>query len=214
MDLARRTVTLLASIAAVSSGCSAIPADGVARGEVLFQNCSQCHGADGRGDSLVPAPQIAGLPAWYVSAQLTHFQGGIRGAHQDDVAGLKMRPMSRTLKSAKDVEAVAAYVASLPYDKPGATVAGGDSTKGQAAFATCTACHGADGAGNETLKAPPIRQLEDWYIVSQLGKFKDGIRGYSPADIPGAQMRGIAQGISDEVAMRDLAAYIHTLPAK
>lgn len=212
MVLARRTIAALALAASVSTGCSA-PSDGVARGEYLYKNCVQCHGTDGKGSDLVPAPQIAGLPAWYITAQVQKFRGGIRGAHPDDVGGLKMRPMSRTLKSEADVELVAKYVESLPHDKTPATVKG-DATKGKDAFATCSACHGADAAGNEALKAPPIRQLNDWYVVSQLGKFKSKVRGYSPDDAQGAQMTGIAGGLADEAAMRDLAAYLQSLPAK
>lgn len=217
MVLARRTITALTLAAgmlagAVAPGCSA-PTEGVARGEFLYKNCAQCHGVDGKGSDLVKAPQIAGLPAWYITAQVQKFRGGLRGAHPDDVAGLKMRPMSRTIKSAADVQLVADYVASLPHDKAPATVQG-DATKGKDAFATCSACHGQDGAGNEALKAPPIRQLNDWYVVAQLDKFKSGVRGYSADDTQGAQMRGIAGGLTDEAAMRDLAAYIQTLPAK
>jgi len=88
----------------------------------------------------------------------------------------------------------------------------GDVAKGQAAFALCAACHGADGSGNEAMKAPPLRQLDDWYVVSQIGKFKTGVRAYDPADTTGTMMKGIAGSVADEAAMRDLAAYIHTLP--
>jgi cytochrome c oxidase subunit II len=146
-----------------------------------------------------------------VSAQLKHFQHGLRGAHPDDAAGLKMRPMSRTLKSDADVDVVAEYVASLPHEKKERVLTTGDAAKGQAAFATCSACHGANGAGNEALKAPPIRQLDDWYIVTQLTKYKSGLRGYHKDDAQGQQMAGMAAGIADEAAMADLAAYIHTL---
>jgi cytochrome c oxidase subunit 2 len=212
MVLARWTLAALALTAVALPGCDA-PAEGAARGEYLYKNCVQCHGANGEGSALVHAPQIAGLPAWYVSGQLQKFRGGLRGAHPDDTAGLKMRPMSRTLKSVADVDSVAKYVEALPHSKPAVMVAG-DVAKGQAAFATCAACHGADGAGNEALKSPPIRQLEDWYIVLELGKFKGGIRGYSKDDAQGQQMAGIAAGIADEAAMRDLAAYIQTLSAK
>lgn len=211
---ARTLVAGLALVVAALSGCQTIPEGGVARGEVLFQNCTQCHGEGGEGSPLIPAPQIAGLPAWYVESQLLHFQNGIRGAHPDDILGLRMRPMSRTLKSDADVKVVAEYVATLPHAKVQATVTGGDAAKGQVAYATCTACHGADGTGNEALKAPPIRQLEDWYVVAQLGKFKAGHRGYREDDTTGAQMRGIAQGLADEQVMRDLAAYLHTLPSQ
>lgn len=212
MVLARRTTVALA-LAVLAAGCSAIPAEGTARGEVLYKNCAPCHGADGLGQPDITVPQIAGLPAWYVTAQVTKYQNGLRGAHADDQEGLRMRPMSRTLKSEKDVQAVAAYVATLPHAKREATVHDGDVAKGQVAFATCSACHGADGAGNETLNAPPIRQLQDWYVVKQLGKFKSGVRAYDPADATGAQMKAIAGGIADEAAMKDLAAYLQTLPA-
>ena len=210
---ARSTVALAAVAVLAASGCQTLPESGVARGEVLFQNCAPCHGADGNGSTLVWAPQIAGLPAWYVETQLTHFQNGLRGAHPDDVEGLKMRPMSRTIKSEADNKVVAEYVATLPHARNGASVTG-DAAKGQAAYGVCTACHGPDGAGNEALKAPPIRQLDDWYVVKQLGKFKGGLRGYDGADTSGSQMAGIAKGVADEQTMRDLAAYLQTLPAQ
>lgn len=210
---ARTLVAGMALLAAALSGCQSIPQGGVARGEVLYKNCVQCHGDQGQGSPLIPAPQIAGLPAWYVEAQVLHFQNGMRGAHPDDISGLRMRPMSRTLKSDADVKVVAEYVASLPHQKTPMTVQG-DAAKGQASYGTCSACHGADGAGNEAMKAPPIRQLDDWYLVAQLAKFKAGQRGYHADDTAGAQMRGIAAGLADEQVMRDLAAYIHTLPSK
>lgn len=211
MPLARGALAALAFAALAASGCSSLPADGTARGEALYKYCVTCHGENGEGNTLVNAPRIAGLPAWYIEAQVLHFQNGARGAHEADVEGLKMRPMARNLKSDQDVAVVAAYVASLPKAKGPATVKG-DVEKGKAAFATCTACHGADGAGNEQLKAPPIRQLDDWYVATQLGKFKSGVRGYDARDTQGQQMGGIAKGIADEAAMNDLAAYIQTLP--
>lgn len=212
MVTARPSLVVMALVASVASGCaSELPSDGAARGEALFKNCVQCHGADAGGSTLMNAPAIAGLPQWYLASQVTNFQTGLRGAHADDTEGLKMRPMSRTLKSASDVSLVAEYVSKLPAKRGEATVAG-DAAKGQAAFATCSACHGADGSGNEAMKAPPIRQLNDWYVVSQLRKFKGGVRAYDAADTTGATMKAMAGAIPDEAAMRDLAAYIHSLP--
>ena len=210
MVSARTTLVALALALTASSGCADLPADGVARGQALYKNCVQCHGEDGGGSTLVHAPPIAGMPAWYVGAQVTHFQEGLRGAHADDVEGLKMRPMSRTLKSAADVKLVAEYIESLPKVKAEATL-DGDAAKGQAAFATCAACHGPAGAGNPDLSAPPIAGQADWYVVKQLQKFKAGVRAYDASDTAGATMKGIAGTVADEAAMKDLAAYIHTL---
>ena len=85
----------LALITALAAGCQTAPA-GVERGAQVFDYCVQCHGADGAGNPDIEAPAIAGLPAWYVEAQIHKFRDGTRGAHPDDLPGLRMRPMSRT----------------------------------------------------------------------------------------------------------------------
>jgi cytochrome c oxidase subunit 2 len=78
-------------------------------------------------------------------------------------------------------------------------------------YTPCTACHGADAAGNEQLKAPPLRGASDWYLLAQLKKFKEGHRGANPSDLEGAQMRPMAQTLPDEQAMKDVVAHIGTL---
>lgn len=199
---------------ASSLGCSdaiATTARGPADGRALYDYCLQCHGADGTGDPSVGAPPIAGLDAWYVESQLLKFQSGARGAHPDDEAGLRMRPMARTLESADEVKAVAAYVASLPRPRAVATLQGGDAQKGAALFQTCVACHQLHGQGNPVLNAPPIAGAPDWYLLKQLKAFKSGVRGTGPDDTTGAQMRAIALGL-DEQALRDVVAHIATLP--
>lgn len=181
-----------------------------ARGEVLFGYCSQCHGVDGGGNALALAPAIAGLDQWYVEAQLHKFRDGIRGAHPDDLAGLRMRPMSRTLKSDEDVKTVAAYVASMP-PVPQERTLEGDPERGKTIYTPCGACHGAQGGGNKLLNGPPIAQMTDWYMLTQLTHFKAGIRGANPKDQTGALMRPMAMQLADEQAMKDVIAYIKTL---
>jgi cytochrome c553 len=182
-----------------------------ARGEQLFTGCATCHGVDGPGNVAIQVPGIAGMPDWYLKAELHKFRTGIRGAHPDDHAGLRMRPMSRMLRTDEDVAAVSTYISKLPDSPSPAHVEGGDATAGQASFAVCTACHGQDGMGNETMKAPPIAKLDDWYIVASLTKFKAGIRGTNPADAEGAQMRPMAMTLADDQAVKNVAAYIQTL---
>ena len=124
---------------------------------------------------------------------------------------MRMRPMARTLRSEADVEAVATYVTSLPVQKPAPSLAGGDATRGQALYAPCIACHGVDGAGNQALGSPPINQLNDWYLLTQLQHFKAGVRGTRPGDTNGALMRPMSMTLADEQAMKDVIAYIVTL---
>lgn len=84
------------------------------RGQALFRLCIACHGPQGEGRIDVGAPAIAGLPEWYVGAQVLKFRQGIRGAHPQDLAGMRMRPMARSLPTDTDVESVAKHVAALP----------------------------------------------------------------------------------------------------
>ena len=93
----------------------------------------------------------------------------------------------------------------------GGLAAGGDAAAGAARYAVCLACHGADGAGNEALKAPPIAGADPWYLYTQLAKFKSGVRGTAVGDVTGAQMRPMAMTLTDEKAMRDVIAHIQTL---
>jgi len=186
-------------------------ADDDPRGEILFQICSQCHGPEARGNELIMAPSIAGLSQWYIEAQLGKFQKGLRGNHPDDAAGLRMAPMSLTLKTEEDVRAVAAYVAGLPAKRPMPQLIGGDPENGKMFFAVCQACHGPAAAGNQQLGAPPLRNANDWYLFSQLEKFRAGLRGANPADPVASTMRPMSLTLPDEQAMKDVIAYIMSL---
>ncbi len=182
------------------------------RGEVLFGLCSQCHGEAGGGDPAALAPGIAGLGEWYILAQLGKFRSGIRGTHFDDIPGMRMRPMSLTLRSEDDVKAVAAYVASLPPPaRSEQRVEGGDPQRDQTLYAVCAACHGAKGEGNQALFAPSLVHTGDWYVLSSLERFKSGVRGSNPLDQTGIMMRPMAMTLADEQALKDVVAYVTKL---
>jgi cytochrome c553 len=159
----------------------------------------------------VNAPSIAGLPQWYIEAQLKKFKQGGRGTHFDDLTGMQMRPMAMSLTNDSEITTVAAYVAALPVSKPAPTLAGGDPNRGKALFGTCVACHQADGKGSEALKAPPLTHANDWYMAASIKKFKAGIRGTNPLDQSGGLMRPMAQTLVDDQAIADVVAYIVTL---
>ena len=180
------------------------------RGQALYRLCIACHGQQGEGHADLGAPAIAGLPEWYVSAQLTKFRNGVRGAHPRDTAGMRMRPMARTLPTDDDVKAIARYVGYLPPQAPPPTLTG-NAANGAAQYAVCMACHGPDGKGNQQVGAPPLVTASDWYLLTQLKNFKHGVRGTNAAaDVSGAMMMPMAAPL-DEQAMKDVIAYIQTL---
>lgn len=178
---------------------------------MLYATCAPCHGDNGEGTREYGAPAIAGLEAWYVETQLEHFASGIRGAHPDDAAGLRMRPMVQTLRSPSDMRSVAAFVATLPPVDPAPTLAAGDPRRGRALYATCAECHGEDGSGDRERGAPNLTRAHDWYLHRQLENFRNGIRGADARDSTGATMRPMAMALSDDQAIRDVIAYIATL---
>jgi len=206
--LAALVVAMLALPASAQESASARDLE---RGRQLFALCTQCHLADGGGSRLALAPAIAGLPQWYVVAQLQKFRAGYRGQHFDDIAGMRMRPMSIALASDADVTAVAAYVESLAPIVPSPVLEGGDATKGQTLYAPCAACHAPDGSGNQAVFGPPLTHTSDWYLLTQLANFRAGVRGTKPGDTSGALMRPMSMTLADEQAMRDVIAYITTL---
>ena len=208
--------TALVSIALWAGLSMSASAQDVERGRELFDLCARCHGAAGAGNQLYLAPVIAGLPLWYVEGQLTKFRAGVRGTHFDDVEGMRMRPMALSLRTehGDDLKDVAAYVATLPASKPVATLSGGDATRGAVHYAVCQACHGAAGEGVQATNGPPLANQSDWYLLSSIRRFKGGVRGANPADANGAVMRGMANILVDEQAMKDVIAHITSLAGK
>jgi cytochrome c oxidase subunit 2 len=216
-----------------------IPEEGAARGEVLYQRCSPCHGEQGEGNPELSAPVIAGQEVDYLQRQLTNFADGTRGKHAEDIEGIRMMPMARTLIAYTDgqpdaagtqvnIDALAAYVSSLPAVTPEPYIATGNAQDGQGLYASkCAQCHGerAEGgvvelnaAGVNKSKvawagnAPKLTGQADWYLLKQIEKFRGGVRGWdSDSDPAGATMVFWANDIADEQAAKDVVSYIATL---
>jgi cytochrome c oxidase subunit 2 len=90
--------------------------------------------------------------------------------------------------------------------------AAGDPVQGQAFYAVCAACHGANGEGNVALNAPKIAGQEDWYIRRQIAYYKQGIRGNKPGDLYGPQMAPMAATLATDALVANVAAYVSSLP--
>ena len=93
-----------------------------------------------------------------------------------------------TLLSAA-VLAASAFSACAAEEKP-AAAAKPDLVKGEASFATCADCHGADG-NSGTPAYPKLAQQHPDYLVKQLREFKSGQRA-------NAVMSGMVAALSDD----------------
>ena len=214
MKSVRRTFATVAAglLLATAAPIGGAAADQLEDGRKIFALCAQCHGGDAGGNSLFLAPAIAGLKLWYIERQLEFFRSGVRGLHPEDVAGMRMAPMARTLRKDEDLAAVAAYVASLPPTRPEPEIHGGDAERGKTHYALCGSCHAVDGAGNELMSSPGLKYASDWYLLSQLEKYRAGVRGADPGSNPNAALMGqFAMTLPDEQALKDVVAHIMTL---
>ena len=88
----------------------------------------------------------------------------------------------------------------------------GNAQAGQANYAVCSACHGANGEGNVALNAPKLAGQEGWYIRQQIAYYKTGVRGTNPGDTYGAQMAPMAATMANDQILNNVIAYIDTLP--
>lgn len=104
------------------------------------------------------------------------------------------------------------WLADQPTFAATRTATSGDATAGQALFATCTACHGNQAEGNRELNAPKLSGQASWYLVQQLKQFRQGVRGTHEQDVYGQQMAPFATLLADDAAVRNVVAYIASLP--
>jgi cytochrome c553 len=170
------------------------------------QICAACHGPDGNSPTPVN-PNLAAMPAEYISTQLAHFKAGIRvnpimqgmaaPLSPDDMRALGIYFSQQKAKglAAKDPELVQA--GQKLYR-------GGDAAAGVPA---CAGCHAPDGAGIPKNYPRLAGQYAD-YTYTQLRAFKAGERGNDAdgKDRNGRIMATIASRLSD-AQMKAAAEY-------
>ena len=186
------------------------PGDAAA-GKQLYTVCAACHGAQAEGNPALHAPKLSGQGDWYVQRQLKYFKNGARGTHDKDVFGKMMAPMAATLGDDAAIDNVSAYIKTLP-DNPAPATVKGSAHGGQSLYvSTCGTCHGPGGRGAQAMNAPGLKGMSDWYLVTQLKNFKQGVRGAHPQDMYGPQMALMSEILPDDQAINDLVAYINAL---
>lgn len=112
----------------------------------------------------------------------------------------------------EDTASYDAWLASKSTFAQLEALADGDPAQGQAMYAVCAACHGANGEGNIALNAPKLAGQEDWYLRRQISYYKRGIRGSQPGDEFGPQMAPMANTLATDAIVSNVAAYIASMP--
>jgi cytochrome c553 len=162
------------------------------RGQQLSAVCGACHGAD--GNSVNPDwPKLAGQHGEYIYKQLMDYKSGRR-----ENALMAAQVINLSEQDMRDLGAFYARQAISPGTAD-ATVAergeriyrGGIPAAGVAA---CSACHGANGAGNPAAIFQAVAGQHAKYNSDQLRYFRAGQR----ANDNGRMMRNLASKMSDE----------------
>jgi cytochrome c oxidase subunit 2 len=189
---------------------SSRPVPDVTSGKTSYAVCAACHGPGGEGNEALNAPRLAGLQGWYLERQIRNFRHGIRGADPGDTYGMQMAPMAVMLADDDAIRNTVAYIGSLPELSTPPTI-DGDIERGRDLFVTCSSCHGLNGQGIWSQKAPRLSGTNDWYLVRQLEHYRQGIRGSHPEDLYGKQMALISGMLRDDQDLKDVVAYINSL---
>ncbi len=169
--------------------------------QIVTTVCAACHGAD--GNSTNPAyPKLAGLPAAYITKQLTNFKAGDRKdptmsamaapLSPDDMLNLGAYFAEKTPKQGAAKDAALAEAGKKLFK-------GGNEATGVPA---CAACHGPAGAGIPA-EFPRLAGQQGEYVIKQLKSFRTGER----ANDGGSMMRMIAGKMSDQ-EIKAVAEYI------
>ena len=184
---------------------------GSASAQIWQGQCAACHGSAGEGNRALGAPALTQLSTDYLTRQLRHFVGGVRGSHPNDDAGKRMALSVANLNEA-DIPGLAALITTeLPPAQPAATMTG-DAARGEDYYVNiCSACHGGNGQGNDALGAPALAGVNDWYLKSSYQSYLDGVRGAHPDDFYGAQMARLAPALAKGDDIDDVIAFITTL---
>jgi cytochrome c oxidase cbb3-type subunit III len=166
-------------------------------GERIFlNNCAQCHGSDARGARGFP--NLADTQ-WY-------WGNSPEAIVQSIAAGrvAAMPPMAAAVGGAEDVTDLAHYVLSLSSSAHDTVRA----ARGKEKFASCAACHGAEGKGNPALGARDLTQKGGWIygqtvagIVETISKGRGGVM---PAQ----------KGILTDAQIHLVSAYVYSLSSQ
>lgn len=140
-----------------------------ARGEKLSQTCLGCHGAPGlRNPGPVYAiPMVGGQHAAYIVTALKAYKSKERGHGT-------MQAQAGNL-SDQDMEDIAAFFAAMDGNSRPSNVNKQKAAAGKEAAATCAACHGATGDGNNETYPRLAGQYES-YLAQALKDYRSGER--------------------------------------
>jgi cytochrome c553 len=180
----------------VAAAPNTVTASDLAAGKQKAADCAACHGAQGVSENP-EWPNLAGQQRGYLASALQAYKSGAR---RDSM----MADMAKGL-SEPDMNALAAYYASLSCKSAATDAAGPAPSSGKEKVARCATCHGAQGVSSNPAW-PSLAGQQQAYLLNALKGYRSGARR-------NAMMAGMVKGLND-VEIGQLAAYYAGLNCK
>ncbi|MFP6854189.1 MAG: c-type cytochrome [Opitutales bacterium] len=164
--------------------------------------CALCHSTK----EAQRGPILHGMDAWYLLAQIQKFHTGIRGQNPKNRSEHLMGVAIRKIGSKQEMTSLSQWFANQK-PMPAIPTVRGDLANGKILYATrCASCHGEKAEGKRELSSPSLSQLEGWYFLDQMRKFRSGMRGKHPLDTAGQAMVAAVADFSP-AQLRDVVAF-------
>ncbi|WP_410474393.1 c-type cytochrome [Guyparkeria sp. TX1] len=200
----------------------------IAAGKEKYASCAACHGADGKGQGGA-FPVLTGIPADEAEKKLAAYRDGDQDYLKEQGLGDRygtMAPNAANLSDA-DIGDLAAFIGDEFGGGAGGSADGGDSESdggsdggnggavdgdvaaGKEAYASCAACHGADGNGQGGA-FPVLTEMDAADVQKKLTAYREGDQDYLKEQGLGDRfgtMAPNASSLSDE-QIANLSVYI------
>jgi cytochrome c553 len=163
--------------------------------------CSICH----QNSEMQRGPNLFGLNADYLVLQMEKFKVGIRGINPKNRSAELMASAKSVLPEGERLRILGAWLSAqqapeFVYNLKGKSAVGKDLAQ------SCLACHRQKGL----YPMPELLDLEPWYLLDQLRKFKQGWRGGHRDDLGGKIMQSAVQPFSD-AELKKIVLYLQSL---
>jgi cytochrome c553 len=179
-----------------SAAPQAVSAGDLAAAKEKAAACAACHGEHGMSGNP-EWPNLAGQQSGYLAGALQAYKSGAR-------RDAMMTDMAKDL-SEPEINALAAYYASLSCESAPTKPAAAAASAGAEKAARCATCHGAQGVSASPAWPSLAGQQKD-YLVNALKAYQTGAR-------QNPMMAGMVKGTS-EAEIGQLAAYFAGLKCK
>ena len=177
---------------------------------LYIRRCAACHGDNAEGNKFQMTGSLASMPRWYLEEQLQKFRDGLRGTHPKDIHGQRMKAVTEALDLDEQIQIID-YLEKIPPVAQKSTMEG-DAEWGRELFdVNCAMCHRYNAQGMVGFKSAPLNGQQDWYLLAQMEKFDQRIRGYHDDDTSGHKMHRELDATPSREDRLAILAYISSL---